>query len=522
MPILFYLQVKLKDNPNSVIVYIRCQEFDMKFLIFITSLFFSYWIYGAESSSQTRNLFDANGKLTAKFTSLEGKSSVRTFYKYDAKGRIIKITSDNGTSNDPGDMAGVTEQFFTTYQHHPDFQDQDHPTEILQKHLDLVNGKEKLILHTFNTYNAKKELLQRELIDCEGTYTHMTFDKEGKPTSLLKCKKQGEQQRMTLEYDVNGRLLKVSQETREGITELIYDSNGFPILRRQNTSSYPYSDQPWAPDVAESVETFSNLFANLQKAIETISFSKIGSSTLHDLEEGMEKFIISIIGSSNFQKSGFYTYSERAGIYGNGEVNDKIRITLINGILNTPSDHMENLDLFSNTHGGVNIHYIFRPYRGYSRDIMECIGAKGGWISSSARNLAKRWKELIAEMGGVNGGGLIIHYAHSIGATDTYRAKSLMTPEELKMIKVYTIGSPTIIPNKDFHSVMNYTSLRDGVSQFFDPLSYLWGLLDPSANVVFVDTIFGCPIVDHLLTNPAYNAVLDEKGKEFVEGYVKK
>jgi len=475
-----------------------------------------------EAISQTLCIYDDAGRIASKYTpQIDEIPPVRSFYRYDGRGRIKQLITDNGLAENVDDLKGVTERFITTFQHHPYFHDQDHPTEILLKYIDVTTGKEQLILHTFNTYDSEKRLIQREIIDSEGTYTHMTFDDTGKPLTILKCPKQGEQQRMTFEYDSTGRLVSVSKETRAGITELLYDNNGFPIIRR-NTDD-PYADEPWAKDVAESIEFYSDLFSSLQKAVERMASSLFGPSTFREIEENLENYAKALMGHDTFAMSGFYTYPERVGVYGNGEVDEKVRITLINGILNDPNNHMENLDLFCNTHGGVNIHYVFRPYAGYSKDILRSAGAKMGHVSPQARDLARTWKELIAEMGGVDGGGLIIHYAHSLGGTDTLRAKELMHPEELKMIQVYTFASPSMIhPGIGFQKVKNYLSYRDGVPQVFDAGNYFWGLVDGDDRVEYVGTIRGWWFVDHLITNPAYRTILEKKGLEFQETYIKK
>lgn len=467
-------------------------------------------LWGTTDTQIKRN---DEGRIVAQF-SYEGQAvSLRTFYTYDEEGRLIEMVSDNGISVDRDNFIGVTECFITSYRHHPDSDDENHPIEILKKYVD-PEGEEQLISHTFNTYSANNQLIQRENIDSEGTYTHMTFDQGGKPLVLLRAYKHGEQERMVFEYDKQGKIITVSKETREGITEVIYDKKGFPIVRRPPAKD-PFENEFWAKDVAESAEVYGKLFRWLKKGLEQLG----PPSNEKRLDQYYEEFSRALLGDWTYTASGFYSYPQRLGIYGNGEIHDKVRVSLVNGILNDPSDHMQNLDLFCDLHGGVNIHYIFRPYDGYTKDILRSSFIKAGWISPQARELAKMWKELIAEMGGVGQGGTIIHYAHSIGGCDTYRARTLMTPEELKMIKVITIGSATMIPNGEFQNVVNYTSLRDGVSQMIDTLTYFWGFFDPGTNIVYLDTLWGTPIVDHMIGNPAYRSLVKLKGEEFIEKY---
>ncbi len=141
-----------------------------------------------------------------------------------------------------------------------------------------------------------------------------------------------------------------------------------------------------------------------------------------------------------------------------------VRITYINGMLNCPEEVIEYLHNLSIMHGGANVHYIYRESNGFFKDVLKAGLIKGGYVSDHAKELAAMWKEMIEEMGGINGGGTIIHYAHSLGAADTYVAGGLLSESERLMIKVYTFGSPQIIPPEYFGHVVNYISRWDGVS----------------------------------------------------------
>ncbi len=143
--------------------------------------------------------------------------------------------------------------------------------------------------------------------------------------------------------------------------------------------------------------------------------------------------------------SGYYNDQSEMGVHGKGELNDKVRITLINGILNARCDYKQSLDIISNSHGGVNIHYLFDATNGWTNDMIRAFLSRMGYISPTSYQLADMWRELIDEMGGVGQGGLIIHYAHGMGATHTKNALSLLSPEERAMIRVYTFGAPTTI-----------------------------------------------------------------------------
>ena len=143
---------------------------------------------------------------------------------------------------------------------------------------------------------------------------------------------------------------------------------------------------------------------------------------------------------------------------------------------------------------------------------------KAGYRSEYIDPLVKMWRELIEEMGGVNGGGTIIHYAHSLGGSDTDRARSLLSPEEQAMIRVVTFGSPTWMKNEGFQSVINIISKKDLVSALFDPHGRWRNFFDSDSNVHYNTSSSGW--FEHSLECDAYNSVITKKGEEFLEEFL--
>lgn len=190
-----------------------------------------------------------------------------------------------------------------------------------------------------------------------------------------------------------------------------------------------------------------------------------------------------LLGKNLFLISGFYVEPPEYGTYGKGEIDPKLRLTFINGLFNLKHHFLYLIKLISESYGGNNVHYIYKGIEGWGRDMYKSLFIKFfGSISKDARQLATTWKKLINEMGGVKEGGLIIHFAHSIGGTETSRARTLMKPEELGMIRVITFGSPTMVSSEGFQDVVNIISCRDGVSMVFDPLRYFKTLMGNECN----------------------------------------
>lgn len=258
----------------------------------------------------------------------------------------------------------------------------------------------------------------------------------------------------------------------------------------------------------------------LQKGAEVIKswfscfFQKIKQTAVN----AMNYLLHTVIGAGFLLLFAHYDHGPRSGVYGKGEVSDKVRVTFINGVL-TEHQHLdESLKALSESHGDVNIHFIHRQTKGWFSDMLSGILVQLGFISPDAHELAGEWKKLIAEMGGVNGGGKIIHYAHSIGALETLRALSLLTPEEKKMIDIYTFGSPSFANNDPDAKIRHFASIRDGVC-LLDIVSFIKAAMGKIENVVFVGSLWGLPFIDHLFASQSYQDLWKSMGRTFVEWY---
>jgi hypothetical protein len=244
------------------------------------------------------------------------------------------------------------------------------------------------------------------------------------------------------------------------------------------------------------------------------------------IEESLESAVKQLVGEPIYLLMGHIYEETEVGCYGKREVNDKVRVTFINGILTLKETMFDNIKTISECHGGQKIHYVFRPTEGWTWDISRAIMIRTaftlGFRSQHAYALASLWRELIKEMGGVGQGGVIIHYAHSLGSSETDRARDLLTPEEQNMIRVITFGPATFIRNKGFRSVINYVSVKDGVSSIIlEPLGYIGHCFDPHSSVHFRGMFFASPFwpLDHLLGGTTYGPIVRQLGEEFLKEF---
>ncbi|MCB1119368.1 MAG: hypothetical protein KDK65_05355, partial [Chlamydiia bacterium] len=237
---------------------------------------------------------------------------------------------------------------------------------------------------------------------------------------------------------------------------------------------------------------------------------------IDQIEDLGEKFL----EESFLTLMGYYQLGNETGVFGSGEISDRVRVTFINGILTLPDMFERTVAELSRCHGDINVHYVYRGTGGWSDDMIRSVLARWGFESPEAEMLVLQWRTLIAEMGGVNGGGVIYHYAHSLGGSLSEQAYLQLTPEEQKMIHIFTFGSPTLLQKKNEHDKFtNYVSVRDGVC-YLDPITYVRAWMHRCHEVIFVGDSKGPPIVDHLFFNATYRSIWLTLGKQFREKYL--
>lgn len=235
----------------------------------------------------------------------------------------------------------------------------------------------------------------------------------------------------------------------------------------------------------------------------------------------LETLISELVGDGVFDYlSGYHRETLSIGTVGRGEINDKVRVTFINGILCHRKYAIRNAHRLSEFHGGVNTHYIYWPTAGWTWDISRCLLVRQfQYPTEACIALVSRWKELIEEMGGIGNGGILYHYAHSVGGAESITALSMLSKEERHMIRFITFGSPYLTETDHLLENTHYVSIRDGVT-LFDPITLYGAHLETPQHIVFLGNwTDGAPLIDHFLDGQTYDAILKELGAQFVEVY---
>lgn len=455
--------------------------------------------------------YDDDGKLIAEIKSTE-EQQLRQLYHYDNQGDLQHVVIDTGENSAhkrleifPSIKKPSTITLYAT--------DPETGTEVPEKRLEgLYDADSRLICQElFNSFEADP-LVQyfdydsmghiTKLYDINGNGIEATYDNEERLLSQARLVEGVPAQSVVHSYDGDARLFLSEATNSKGVKKFlpyIYDARG-----NLETRLTPASSSAW------------DTLTSTASAIDT--WVKQNLSDEERIKKDFEQAVIQHFGRAWLIMLGYYQEDPEVGIVGNGELNDKVRVTLINGMLNIRKWAEANARLISTTHANVNVHFVYRPTRGWMHDLIKAGWCQIGFSSYESKLLAETWKELINEMGGPEGGGTIVHYAHSIGGADTYAATAHLTPEEQKMIKVISLGSPLIIPHEGFGSVINYMSLRDGIC-FLAPLSHLSTFFTDKFNVVYLDSYWGIPVVDHLLNSGSYKTLIETLGRDFVKEY---
>lgn len=411
----------------------------------------------------------------------------------------LRLVFDNGDGEDSNDLNNVTLRYLLYVTLAEDGPAAGEPILIEEKQWDPATGNETLTRSVVNTYSEQGELLHSDLFSGDGVFQmRLIFEKQEHGIEIKMIHPDGHIVPINDFMDEN--LLKAWTATLE------QDSHGRLTFNKMDSLS----------DLGDQGVEWLNFFAgSIHHAIKRLRHEL---KHVIDQERHLEDDVYQIIGRTFFVLAGYYGDKSERGVVGQGEVSDKVRITHINGILNTKQDELMAAAMVSSCHGGANVHYTYRASHGWTQDCFKVTLVRLGYTSAEAFELASSWRALIGEMGGSGKGGMIIHYAHSIGAAETLAAKQFLTPEEQQMIVVRTFGAPKLIGPDEFYDVVNYVSYRDGVC-LFDPITYVQALLGYGSNVVFVGSYLGMPGVDHFFEGETYRTIIEGHGREFVESY---
>lgn len=354
-------------------------------------------------------------KCTAIFRSSQKGLLSRCFYFYNNQGFLEQAISDDGQSQDYGDLTGITQRKMIRFQIGHQSSLKGKPLKIEAYYWDLhsSDNQDELIYEVYFNYDQQGELIST--VDSKGI-TAFKFEmpiKNGEcsyPFSSIETSNLYSSALQSLGNGADFYDVISIHEIWDNVVNAFYSGVHYLQLSAHQTRMKWNTELKLPSPVAQAFESMGK----------------------------------TLFGESTYLLMGPHFEETHVDCHGRHEISDKVRVTFINGILNTRSMMRESLNIISGTHGGVKVHYVFRPTEGWMWDISRAAMIKMafsmGFRSLHAHLLAQMWRNLIQEMGGIEQGGVIIHYAHSLGGSETDRARELLAPEEQKMIRVMTFG----------------------------------------------------------------------------------
>ena len=145
------------------------------------------------------------------------------------------------------------------------------------------------------------------------------------------------------------------------------------------------------------------------------------------------------------------------------EVNKNIKITFVNGILNTGNSCEVTSNEISAYHGFNRVYFVNDQSKGVIRDLWEAQRLIWGNSTDGVMKLVMLWKSLLAEIDMNDPKSKIIHYAHSRGGLVTEVAMRYLTEGERGKLCIYILGSPTTIKEGQCKDCKNIYNSRDWV-----------------------------------------------------------
>jgi RHS repeat-associated protein len=311
--------------------------------------------------------------------------------------------------------------------------------------------------------------------------------------------------RAWLEHDPAGHI--------DGPDDRIFVRNN-PVLFIDKDGLFPWPID-WS-SIRQSVNKALPFIAeNVRKSI---TFSKTLMDWVGEFRSSFEEMVFNVLGRGQLKLVGYNPDHSSVGKINGSTQLAKARITAINGILNGSEEIISSAELISSTHGNVPVHYVYAATEGFTGDILRAGFSKAGFLTRPARLLVELWRSLLQEMGGVESGATIVHYAHSLGATDTMNALLDLSEKERQCIIVRTLGSPTLIPSGLCFRVDHYISLKDGIPMF-DTYRYYQGMKGNDPSIHFLPTDTSVFFADHVLDCKTYRTLLESLGQKFQEEY---
>lgn len=116
--------------------------------------------------------YPENDLLFAKYLWENGLIKMREYYFYDSNNTLIRFIVDDGSTQNPQDLTGVSERHITDIVPKNSTPCLGYPEIVMNKYLDLKACEEKLLKKTIKSYSREGYLVKEEIYDENDIFQH--------------------------------------------------------------------------------------------------------------------------------------------------------------------------------------------------------------------------------------------------------------------------------------------------------------------------------------------------------------
>lgn len=185
----------------------------------------------------------------------------------------------------------------------------------------------------------------------------------------------------------------------------------------------------------------------------------------------------------------------------------KVKLRFINGVKNSEGEALISAIRVSMGYGEAETVSIYDSTHGLIDDLLECAMLMCGVRTHATELLIQQIRKDIAELGGVNSGGVIKCIAHSQGALTLKNALDGLTPEEKSMLDISTFGGACLINDPDVKRCVNYVSNLDLIPAIANPFRYISARCGSCPNVQFLKAESGW--IEHSFACKTYDLAFE-------------
>lgn len=179
-----------------------------------------------------------------------------------------------------------------------------------------------------------------------------------------------------------------------------------------------------------------------------------------------------------------------------------VRFMTSNGIATNAKELYYRALCLSEMLGGIQVTYCYNATHGFAYDAIEWVCQRIGISTHSAQVMQDSIMDCVQSVGGLNSGGEVWGEFHSQAGEILNSIRKKIDPGVKQMMRVFTYGSPCIIPDGEFKETRVFISVNDMVPML-DPINYAKACFGCYSHVIFLSSN-NLPLIDHSCEGKTY------------------